>query len=40
MEIADVVGMAIVSAQLLGIDLEDAIARKWLKMSSKNENNK
>ena len=30
-ELADVVGMAIVNAHLLDIDLEDAIIRKWFK---------
>jgi len=29
-ELADVVGMAIVNANLLGIDLEDAIDKKWI----------
>lgn len=29
-ELADVVGMAIVNAYLLGIDLEDAIDKKWI----------
>jgi len=29
-ELADVVGMAIVNAHLLGIDLEKAIGKKWL----------
>lgn len=29
-ELADVVGMAIVNAHLLGIDLEDAINKKWI----------
>ena len=29
-ELADVVGMAIVNAHLLNIDLEDAIDRKWI----------
>jgi NTP pyrophosphatase (non-canonical NTP hydrolase) len=30
-ELADVVGMAIVNAQLLGIDLETAFEEKWFK---------
>jgi len=29
-ELADVVGVAIVNAKLLGIDLEDAIDKKWI----------
>ena len=29
-ELADVVGMAIVNAHLLGIDLEKAIEKKWI----------
>ena len=29
-ELADVVGMAIVNAYLLGIDLEEAIEKKWI----------
>jgi NTP pyrophosphatase (non-canonical NTP hydrolase) len=29
-ELADVVGMAIVNAHLLNIDLEDAIDKKWI----------
>ena len=29
-ELADVVGMAIVNAYLLGIDLEEAIYKKWI----------
>lgn len=29
-ELADIVGMAIVNAHLLGIDLEDAINKKWI----------
>jgi hypothetical protein len=29
-ELADIVGMAIVAADLLGIDLEQAMAMKWL----------
>jgi len=29
-ELADVLGMIIVNAYLLGIDLEDAINRKWI----------
>ncbi len=29
-ELADIVGMAIVAADLLGIDLEKAMAMKWL----------
>jgi NTP pyrophosphatase (non-canonical NTP hydrolase) len=29
-ELADVVGMAIVNAHVLGIDLEDAIDKKWI----------
>ncbi|MBU1131790.1 hypothetical protein KKC32_00870 [Patescibacteria group bacterium] len=29
-ELADVVGMAIVNAHLLGIDLEEAINKKWI----------
>ena len=29
-ELADVVGMAIVNAHILGIDLEDAIDKKWI----------
>ena len=29
-ELADVVGMAIVNAYLLGIDLEEAIDKKWI----------
>ncbi len=29
-ELADVVGMAIVNAHLLGIDLEAAISKKWI----------
>ena len=30
-ELADVIGMVIVNAHLLGIDLEEAINRKWIK---------
>jgi len=30
-ELADIVGMAIVNAHLLGIDLEKAICEKWIK---------
>jgi len=30
-ELADIVGMAIVNAHLLGIDLEKAIDEKWIK---------
>ncbi len=30
-ELADVVGMAIVTAHLFGIDLEEAINKKWIK---------
>ncbi len=30
-ELADVIGMAIVNAHLLGIDIEDALVRKWIK---------
>ena len=30
-ELADVVGMAIVNAHLFGIDLEEAIGKKWIK---------
>ena len=30
-ELADVVGMAIVNAKLFGIDLEEAINKKWIK---------
>ena len=29
-ELSDVVGLAIVNAHLLGIDLEDAIIKKWI----------
>ncbi len=29
-ELADVLGMLIVNAHLLGIDLEDAVYRKWI----------
>ena len=29
-ELADVIGMIIVNAHLLGIDLEDAIDKKWI----------
>ena len=29
-ELADVVGMAMVNAHLLGINLEDAISKKWI----------
>ena len=29
-ELADVVGMAMVNAHLFGIDLEDAISKKWI----------
>lgn len=29
-ELADVIGMAIVNAHLLGIDLEEAIDKKWI----------
>lgn len=29
-ELADVLGVAIVNAKLLGIDLEDALKRKWI----------
>ena len=29
-ELADVVGVAVVNAHLLGIDLEDAIEKKWI----------
>ncbi|MFA5030860.1 MAG: MazG nucleotide pyrophosphohydrolase domain-containing protein [Patescibacteria group bacterium] len=29
-ELADVIGMAIVSAHLFGIDLEDAMSKKWI----------
>ncbi|KKR89350.1 MAG: hypothetical protein UU36_C0032G0008 [Candidatus Uhrbacteria bacterium GW2011_GWE2_41_1153] len=32
-ELADVVGMAIVIANLFGIDLEDAIDKKWIAKS-------
>jgi NTP pyrophosphatase (non-canonical NTP hydrolase) len=32
-ELADVVGMAIVNAHLLGIDLEAAIDKKWINKS-------
>jgi NTP pyrophosphatase (non-canonical NTP hydrolase) len=28
--LADVVGMAIINAHLLGIDLEEAIDKKWI----------
>lgn len=34
-ELADVVGMAIVNADLLGIDLEDAIDKKWINKEKK-----
>jgi NTP pyrophosphatase (non-canonical NTP hydrolase) len=30
-ELADIVGMAIINANLLGIDLEEAIKEKWLR---------
>ena len=30
-ELADVVGMAIFTARLLGIDLEEALRKKWLR---------
>ena len=30
-ELADILGMLIVNAHLLGIDLEEAIERKWIK---------
>ena len=33
-ELADVVGMAIVNAHLLGIDLENAIDKKWINKES------
>lgn len=29
-ELADVIGMTMLNAHLLGIDLEDAIVRKWI----------
>lgn len=29
-ELADIVGMAIINAYLLGIDLEEAIEKKWI----------
>lgn len=29
-ELADVVGMAMINAQLMGIDLEKAIDKKWI----------
>ncbi len=29
-ELADVIGMALVNAHLLGIDMEEAIDRKWI----------
>lgn len=35
MELADIVGMAMVNADLLGIDLEEAITQKWI--AKKNE---
>lgn len=35
-ELADVVGMAIVNAHLLGIDLEEAIDKKWINKKNKN----
>jgi NTP pyrophosphatase (non-canonical NTP hydrolase) len=34
-ELADVVGMAIVNAHLLGIDLEDALDKKWINNEQK-----
>ena len=30
-ELADILGMLIVNAHLLGIDLEEAIERKWIR---------
>jgi NTP pyrophosphatase (non-canonical NTP hydrolase) len=30
-ELADIIGMAIINADLLGIDIEEAIKEKWLK---------
>lgn len=30
-ELADIVGMALVAAHLLGIDLEEALQKKWIK---------
>ncbi len=30
MELADIVGMVMVNADILGIDLEEAITRKWI----------
>nr|MDD3719779.1 phosphoribosyl-ATP pyrophosphohydrolase [Candidatus Gracilibacteria bacterium] len=30
-ELADVVGMAIVNAHVFGIDLEEALSKKWIK---------
>ena len=30
-ELADIMGLLIVNAHLLGIDLEEAIERKWIK---------
>lgn len=34
-ELADVVGMAIVNAHLLGVDLESAIDKKWINKEKK-----
>ena len=31
MELADIVGMAMVNAHLLGVDLEEALHKKWVK---------
>lgn len=40
-ELADIVGMAIVNAHLLGIDLEEAINKKWISREwIKNRNKK
>ena len=34
-ELADVIGMAVVNAHLLNIDLEDAIDKKWINKEKK-----
>jgi len=34
-ELADVVGVAIINAKLLGIDLEEALIKKWINRRQK-----
>src|SRR4051812_35539534 len=34
-ELADVVGMAMVNAHLMGVDLEDALTKKWINRKNK-----